>query len=300
MKNRLSSGDVFNKIYTIIEHIGKGSTSEVYKVSKKGTTDHFALKIMHDVVEISSSEIRFSMEARSLLSINHPNIIKVFDFIDTEDRKAIVLELLEGQDLKQLLRSNGPLEQPEALKIAIGIAEGLSGIHAMNIIHRDVKPQNVFIGYDSEVKLMDFGTIQASQTQELTAQGKSIGTIEYMSPEICRAKKATPKTDVYSLGIVIYYMLTGALPFNGADDISIAKKQVFEMPTPPIVANPEISLTINSLILKMLEKDADDRPTVDYVLQVLKKALNIPHFEKPTIPTTTKMKKKKLFGRKNA
>lgn len=202
---------------------------------------------------------RFRREARSAAALSHPNLANVFDYGEDSGRYFIVMELVEGRDLARVMREEGPLEPARARSIAEQIGLALGHAHAAGLIHRDVKPQNVIVTDDDRVKVTDFGVARATGESTLTATGTIMGTAQYLSPEQASGETPGPQSDVYSLGIVFYEIVTGAVPFTGDSPISVALRHVREEVPAPSSIDPGIPAEIDDLVARATAKQPDDR-----------------------------------------
>ena len=225
--------------YEILEKIGSGGMADVYKAMCHTLNRLVAIKVLKD--EFSSNESfvnRFKLEAQAAARLTHPNIVNVFDVVDEGDIHYIVMELIEGITLKSYIAKKGRLEAKETIGIAIQMAQGMSAAHQHNIIHRDIKPQNIIVSKDGKVKVADFGIARAasSNTQELRA----VGSVHYISPEQARGEAVDARSDIYSLGITMFEMVTGRLPFDGESTVSVAMAHLENPITPPKECNPNI------------------------------------------------------------
>jgi hypothetical protein len=200
---------------------------------------------------------RFQNEAKAASSLQHPNIVQVYDFGQTDGNYYIVMELVKGTDLRRYLRSRGVLDVDRAIIIAHGVALGLGAAHRRDIVHRDVKPQNVLVGRDGSIKLTFFGIASFSNeinAERLTTPGMTLGTVQYYAPEQAQGEMVTPAADVYALGIVMYEMLTGRTPFDGDTPVAVAMQHIHDTPVPPSQVNPTIPPALEEIILRCLEK----------------------------------------------
>ena len=219
-----------------------------------------ALKVLKQ--ELSSDPRfveRFRREARSAAALSHPNIANVFDYGEDDDRHYIVMELVEGRDLARLIREDGPLDAARAKVIVAQIALGLGHAHAGGYVHRDVKPHNVIVTSDDRVKVTDFGIARATGESTLTATGTILGTAQYVSPEQASGETPVPSSDVYSLGIVLFEMVTGAVPFTGDSPISVALRHVREEVPAPSSIEPSVPPDVDELVARATAKQPDQR-----------------------------------------
>jgi len=259
-KEELTTGSTFAGRYQIIEELGKGGMGRVYKVNDTDIKEKIALKILKP--EIASDERtieRFRNEIKLARKIAHKNVGRMFDLGKAEGTYFITMEFVPGQDLKALIRQTGKLTVETTLSIAKQVCEGLEEAHNHGVVHRDLKPSNIMIDKEGNVRIMDFGIARSLKAKGLTGSGVMIGTPEYMSPEQAEAKDVDQRTDIYSLGIVLYEMLTGQLPFEGDTPLSIAMKHKSESFTNPKTLNSQIPDDLNSVVLKCLEKSKTNR-----------------------------------------
>src|SRR3982075_1120019 len=231
-------GTVLGGRYRLDARIGRGGMSTVYKAFDTVLGRPVAIKLMHREITTDSDQLeRFRREARSVAQLNHPHIVTVIDAgeesaIDGEHPGApyIVLEYVAGETLKDLIRREGPLEITQAIAYAIEIARALGAAHERQIVHRDVKPQNVLIGDEGGAKITDFGIARTLTEEGLTMDGRVLGPTDYVSPEPALGQRVTGQSDLYSLGVVLFEMLTGDVPFHGESPVSVAMKHVREDP----------------------------------------------------------------------
>ncbi len=267
------------KRYEILDRIGIGGMASVYKARRRSDGRMVALKIPQDKFVSDNRFVkRFHREAEVLQKLKHPNIVRVFDHGAFGDTHYIAMEFLDGEELDRLIE-NRRLSIQAAIHIMRHVADALRHIHAQGIIHRDIKPGNIMIlrsAIDEKdevdpkgVRLMDFGIAAGKVLTRLTITGARIGTPVYMSPEQAKGQRIDHRSDIYSLGIVFYESLTGQAPFQGGYE-SVIHQQIYELPTPPKQLNPEIPAPINDLIMRMLAKEADKRPTLEEVIETLK------------------------------
>jgi eukaryotic-like serine/threonine-protein kinase len=257
----LSTGSTFAGRYQIIEELGKGGMGRVYKVFDTKIKEKIALKLIKPEVATDKETIeRFSNEIRLARKIGHRNVCRMFDLGEAEGAHFITMEYVPGEDLKRLIRTMGRLSPAQAISIARQVCEGLSEAHRQGIVHRDLKPQNIMVDEDGNARIMDFGIARSMKGKGITGEGVIIGTPEYMSPEQVDGKDVDRRTDIYSLGIILYEMLTGRAPFEGETPFSVGVKQKSEIPKDPAALNPQIPRDLSGLILCCLEKDREKRP----------------------------------------
>ena len=253
-------GKMLNNRYEILEKIGNGGMATVYRAKDHVLNRFDAIKFLKDEFTTDSEFIKkFKSEAQAAASLTHPNIVQIFDVCNEESLYYIVMELIQGKTLKEIIIEDGVLSWKWSVNIAIQIASALETAHKNNIIHRDIKPHNIIITEDGIAKVTDFGIAKAVSNSTITAFGTTIGSVHYFSPEHARGGYTDAKSDIYSLGIVMYEMLTGKVPFDADTPVSVALKQVQEEPVEPIKLNPNIPVSVNRIILKAMQKDPNHR-----------------------------------------
>jgi serine/threonine-protein kinase len=253
-------GKMLNNRYEILEKIGNGGMATVYKAKCHVLNRYVAIKILKDEFTTDSEFIKkFNTEAQSAASLAHPNIVQIYDVCNEDNLYYIVMELIQGKTLKEIITEDGILSWKWSVNIAIQIASALETAHKNNIIHRDIKPHNIIITEDGIAKVTDFGIAKAVSNSTITAFGTTIGSVHYFSPEHARGGYTDAKSDLYSLGIVMYEMLTGRVPFDADTPVSVALKQVQEEPVEPIKYNENIPISVNRIILKAMQKDPNLR-----------------------------------------
>ena len=265
--------------YEILEKIGSGGMATVYKAKCHVLNRYVAIKILRDEFTTDEEFVkRFEVEAQSAASITHPNIVSVYDVGVDGNLHYIVMELVKGKTLKDIIvEEKGPLPWKWSVNIAIQIASALETAHKNHIIHRDIKPHNIIITEDGVAKVTDFGIAKAVSNSTITAFGTTIGSVHYFSPEHARGGFTDEKSDIYSLGVVMYEMLTGRVPFDADTPVSVALKHMQEEPIAAIVANPNIPIAVNDIIMKSLKKDPNLRyQNATAMLIDLKRALKEP------------------------
>ena len=253
-------GRVLNSRYELLELIGTSGMADVYKARDGLLGRIVAVKILHP--QYAKDEVfidRFRQEAQAAANLNQPNIVNVYDWGIENDVYYIVMEYVEGRDLKGILLEGGPLLPERAAEIAISICLALEAAHSHGIVHRDIKPQNVIVTPDNQVKVMDFGIARTTGGSALTQTGTIMGTAQYISPEQAQGRLADPRSDLYSLGVVLYEMLTGKVPFDGENPVAIAYKHVREDPLPPSMTNPDVSPGLEAVVMKALAKNPENR-----------------------------------------
>ena len=248
--------------YEIIEKVGEGGMAYVFKARDNLLNRYVEVKILKD--EFSKDEVfvkRFRTEAQSAASLIHPNIVSVFDVGEDKGISYIVMELLESKTLKDYIEAKGPLSSEITLKIAAQIASALEAAHKAHIVHRDIKPQNIILNQNLVAKVTDFGIAKVANTTSatITSFGKTMGSVHYFSPEHAKGGYTDAKSDLYSLGVVMYEMATGKLPFDAESAVSVALKHIQEVPVEPINVNPNVSKALNDIIMKAMEKSTATR-----------------------------------------
>lgn len=255
-------GRILDGRYEIIEKVGEGGMACVYKARDNILNRYVAVKILKD--EFSKDEVfvkRFRAEAQSAASLIHPNIVSVFDVGEDKGISYIVMELLESKTLKDYIESKGPLSSEITLKIAAQIASALEAAHKAHVVHRDIKPQNIILNQNLVAKVADFGIAKVANTTSatITSFGKTMGSVHYFSPEHAKGGYTDAKSDLYSLGVVMYEMATGKLPFDAESAVSVALKHIQEMPVEPKEVNPNVSESLNEIIMRAMEKSTATR-----------------------------------------
>ncbi|GAP62051.1 serine/threonine protein kinase [Ardenticatena maritima] len=281
--------------YRIVELIGEGGMAQVYRGDDLRLGREVAIKILRPQYANERTFVeRFVQEARAMAGFSHPNIVNVFDVGRTGASPYIVMEYVDGIDLRRKLQQEGRLSIGEALEIARQVAEGVGAAHRKGIVHRDIKPGNILIASDGRVKVADFGIARAmADAQHLTEPGVVWGTTAYLSPEQIRGETATPASDVYAIGVLLYEMLTGQTPFQGEDRVAVALKHLNEPPPPLHELNPRVPPGLERLVLRMLSKDPAQRPAdANEVARLLRAYQNMgneatavtPRIQTPTTP----------------
>ena len=273
-------GRLLGNRYEIIEKIGSGGMATVYKAKCHVLNRYVAIKILRDEFTTDDEFIkRFEVEAQSAASITHPNIVSVYDVGADGNLYYIVMELIKGKTLKEIIvEEKGPLPWKWSVNIAGQIASALETAHKNHIIHRDIKPHNIIITEDGVAKVTDFGIAKAVSNSTITAFGTTIGSVHYFSPEHARGGYTDEKSDLYSLGVVMYEMLTGKVPFDADTPVSVALKHMQEEAVPPIEVNPNVPVAVNDIIMKALRKDTNLRyQNATAMLMDLRRALKEPN-----------------------
>lgn len=246
--------------YELLARVGGGGMAIVYKAMDQLLGRYVAIKVLRQQFMHDEDFIRrFRREAQSAASLSHPNVVSIYDVGQEEDIHYIVMEYVEGHNLNEIIKDRAPLQVDEAIRYASQICDALDHAHHNGIIHRDIKPHNILIGKNGRVKVTDFGIARAAKATDITQTGSVIGSVHYFSPEHAKGITQGEKSDLYSLGIVLYQMLTNQLPFLGESPISVALKHLQEPVTEPRKANPLIPQSVENIILKSLRKNPSER-----------------------------------------
>ncbi|MGD8540282.1 MAG: protein kinase, partial [Candidatus Aminicenantes bacterium] len=259
-REELTTGSTFAGRYQIIEELGKGGMGRVYKAQDTELKEKVALKLIKPEISSDKKTVeRFQNELKFARKIVHKNVGRMYDLGKEEGSYYITMEYVDGQDLKGMIRQSKQLTIGTAISIAKQVSEGLSEAHKLGVIHRDLKPSNVMIDRDGNARIMDFGIARSVEGKGITGAGVMIGTPEYMPPEQAEAKEVDQRSDIYSLGVILYEMVTGRVPFEGDTALSIAMKHKGEEPKDPREFNSQISEDLTRVILRCLQKDMDKR-----------------------------------------
>ncbi|MDF2668145.1 MAG: serine/threonine protein kinase [Paenibacillus sp.] len=253
-------GHVLGGRYEIIERIGGGGMALVYKGHDILLNRKVAVKVLRQQYVHDEEFIRrFRREAQAAASLSHPNVVSIYDVGQEDEIHYIVMEYVEGKTLNDLIIEKAPMQVEEAIRIASQICDALEHAHHNQIIHRDIKPHNILMGKNGRVKVTDFGIARAADSSQLTQTGSVVGSVHYFSPEHAKGTSTGAKSDIYSLGIVLYQMLTAKLPFSGESPISVALKHLQENVEDPRKVNPLIPQSVENMILKSMRKNQDER-----------------------------------------
>jgi serine/threonine-protein kinase len=253
-------GTTLSGRYRLEARIGAGGMSTVYRALDETLQRQVAIKLLNREVASDSDQLeRFRREARAVAQLSHPHVVGVIDAGEDESRPYIVFEYVEGETLKERIRRVGRLPIAEAVAYAIEIARALGAAHARHIVHRDVKPQNVLIDEEGSAKVTDFGIARTLDEEGLTADGRVLGTTDYVSPEQALGQPVTGQSDLYSLGVVLYEMLTGEVPFKGENQVAVAMKHVREILPDVQTKRPEVSAALAAVVDTATAKRQEDR-----------------------------------------
>jgi tetratricopeptide (TPR) repeat protein/predicted Ser/Thr protein kinase len=259
-KKELTRGTTFADRYEIIEELGRGGMGRVYRVDDRELDQEVALKLIKPEIASDKRIIeRFRNELKTARTIRHKNVCGMFDLGEAKGAYFITMEYIRGEDLKNLIRKMGQLSTGQAVTIANQVCDGLSEAHRLGVVHRDLKPQNIMIDTTGNARIMDFGIARSLEGKGITGAGMMIGTPEYMSPEQVEGKDVDERSDIYSMGIILYEMVTGRVPFEGDTPFTVGIKQKSEAPQNPKDINAQISDDLNAVILKCLEKEKEKR-----------------------------------------
>jgi eukaryotic-like serine/threonine-protein kinase len=252
-------GELIAGRYELEELVGSGGMSNVFRAHDRLLERTVALKILHEQYTRDEDYVeRFRREARAVAQLTHPNIVTVIDRGEQDGRQFIVFEYVDGENLKEL-SARGPLDAREAIGLALQVAHALSFAHDRGLVHRDVKPQNVLLNEDGQAKVTDFGIARSLDVHGVTQTGTVLGTSDYIAPEQARGQKVDPKTDIYSLGVVLYELLTGEVPFSGDNFVAVAMRHVSEPPPSVLEHRPDCPVRVDLAIQRAMAKVPADR-----------------------------------------
>ncbi len=252
-------GTLFDGRYQVVRKLGAGGMANVYLAEDQELGRRVAIKILNDRHANDDQFVeRFRREAKNAAALSHPNIVSIYDRGEAEGTYYIAMEFLDGRSLKELIVSRGPAPISVSVEYARQILQALRFAHRHGIVHRDIKPHNVLVDAEGRVKVTDFGIARAG-TSQMTEAGSIVGTAQYLSPEQARGTNVDQRSDVYSLGIVLYELLTGTVPFNGDTPVEIAMKHLSTVPEPPSTKRPEIPRDLDLIVMRALAKDPADR-----------------------------------------
>lgn len=259
--------------YELIERIGDGGMASVYRAHDQLLDRYVAVKILHPQFANDEEFItRFKKEAQAAAKLSHANIVNIYDVGEWQEKHFIVMEYVEGETLKSKIQRDGKLSIHDTLNISEQISEALEHAHTHNLIHCDIKPHNILLKANGQVKVADFGIARAATSSTMTYGGNVVGSVHYISPEQAQGNAITPKSDIYSLGVVIYEMLTGQVPFKGESAVSIALKHLQEKPIPIHDLRPDVPPVVEAIVLKAMDKDPQKRFTSRQIIEDIHKA----------------------------
>lgn len=251
---------VFGDRYEIIERIGSGGMAIVYKAKDRLLNRIVTIKVLREQFAADEDFVRrFRREAQSAASLSHTNIVSIYDVGKEGETEYIVMEYVEGQNLKEIIRNYAPLSTEQALNLGIQIAEAIRHAHEHHIIHQDIKPHNILVTGDGRAKVTDFGIARAVSSATMTHSGDIVGSVHYLSPEQAKGIQTNEQSDIYSLGIILYELLTGKVPYDGETPIAIALKHLQEEAVPPSKLNPRVNPALESLVLRTIAKAPEQR-----------------------------------------
>lgn len=264
---------VLDQRYELQEQIGGGGMADVYKANDLLLNRPVAVKILHDQFKSDTEFIdKFNREAQAAARLSHPNIVNIYDVGVMDGAHYIVMEYVPGRTLKDKIKQEGHLSVNEALTVAKGIASALSHAHANNLVHCDIKPHNILMMPDGSAKVADFGIARAVTESTMTYTGNVVGSVHYFSPEQAKGTMITPKSDVYALGVVLYEMLTGTLPFTGETPVSVAMKHLQEEPVPVRQLDSSIPPVVEAIVARAMSKDPAMRPDASEIVKDIQQA----------------------------
>ena len=299
-------GNVLDQRYRLDSLIGSGGMAVVYRATDlKINNQVVAIKMLKDDTACDEVVVkRFINECKAETMLKHNNIVSVHEVSVKGDLKYMVMEYVEGMTLKKYLEErNSPLELHEVLGYTVKVLRALHEAHEKNIIHRDIKPQNVMVLGDGKIKVMDFGIAKLPNTETVTVTDKAVGTVYYMSPEQASGEELDPRSDIYSLGAMMYELATGEMPFVGDSPVSILMKHIKEPVVPPRIVNPKIPVGLEQIIMCAMSKKPQDRfESVDEMILYVKQLQDDPTIKFETLPSNTawqnfKAKLKRMFSK---
>ncbi|HWC27453.1 MAG TPA: Stk1 family PASTA domain-containing Ser/Thr kinase, partial [Solirubrobacteraceae bacterium] len=257
--NSIEIDGVVDERYQVVAHLGTGGMAEVYCATDLQLGRKVALKVLHDRFAADEEFVeRFKREASSAAGLQHQHLVAVYDRGEWNDTSYIAMEYVAGRTLKQIVSEDGPLPPAQAVELTVQILRAARFAHRRGVIHRDFKPQNVIVDDEGRAKVTDFGIARAGAS-DMTQTGSIMGTAQYLSPEQAQGHAVTARSDLYSIGIILYELLTGRLPFEAETAVTIALKQVTEAPVPPAQLNPAVTPELEAVVLRALAKDPNDR-----------------------------------------
>lgn len=254
------SGKILGNRYILLEKVGEGGMALVYKARCQLLNRYVAIKILRPEFTADEEFVKkFKRESMASASLSHPNIVGIYDVGEEDDIYYIVMEYIHGRTLKEYIREKGKLEPGEAISISKQISYALEHAHKNGVVHRDIKPQNIMITDDGIIKVADFGIARASSTVTMTNTGRVMGSVHYFSPEQARGGYSDQRTDIYSLGVVMYEMIAGRLPYDAESPITVALKHIQETVIEPIEVDPNIPKALNDIVMRAMQKDMSKR-----------------------------------------
>lgn len=271
-------GQVLGNRYELLEKVGGGGMAVVYKAKCKLLNRFVAVKVLKPEFNNDEEFVkRFIIEAQAAASLSHPNIVSIYDVGHEDNSHYIVMEYIDGTTLKEYVAQKGVLTWKEAVNIAIQVCSALENAHRNHIVHRDIKPHNILLTRDGVAKVTDFGIARAATSSTITMVGSTIGSVHYFSPEQARGGFTDEKSDIYALGVTLYEMVTGKVPFDGDTPVAVALKHLQVDATPPAVSNPDVPRGVNDIIMKAIEKEQNERyQTASDMLENLYRVLKEP------------------------
>ena len=271
-------GKILGGRYEILEKIGSGGMAMVYRAKCLLLNRIVAVKMLREDLDSNEEFLRrFNVEAQSAASLTNQHIVSIYDVGKDENLNYIVMEYVQGETLKEYIKKNGALQWRQSVKFAMGIADALSEAHKKHIVHRDIKPHNVIVTDSDDVKVTDFGIARVSSGATISVDGDVLGSVHYLSPEQARGGYVDERSDIYSLGVVMYEMLTGKVPFDGDTPVAIAMKQIEQAPVPPCEIVSDVPENVSAIVLKAMCKETSGRyATVTELYEDLSKVLSDP------------------------
>ena len=256
----LELGTMLSGRYEVLKRVGSGGMADVYMAKDHKLNRNVAVKVLKsEYVEDEKFLKKFETEAQAVARLSHPNIVNIYDVGIEDGINYIVMELAEGITLKEYIRKKGYLSPKETVEISTQIASAISHAHKNHIIHRDIKPQNILVSDTGIIKVTDFGIAKATSSNTVTSTATAMGSVHYISPEQAKGRFCDEKSDIYSLGITMYEMVTGKVPFDGDTTVAIAIKHLQEEIVPPSIYTPELPHSLEQIILKCTQKSVDRR-----------------------------------------
>ncbi|MBD3315619.1 MAG: protein kinase [Chitinivibrionales bacterium] len=282
--------------FEILDRLGQGGMGDIYRARQRPLNRVVALKVLSPhLCHNDEFSRRFESEAKAISLLDHQNIVSMYDYGEENGLKYFAMQFIEGEDLGKRLCGRKPLSLPTIVDYAKQICRGLRYAHQHNVIHRDIKPQNILIDRAHVCRISDFGIAKIFRQSNITMTGMAVGTPEYMSPEQAEGKELDARTDIYSLGVVIYEMLTRTPPFTGKNPVAIAYKQVHELPTPPSALRRDVPKRLELIILKALKKNRGERYT--WIEEMLHDLDTVDIDEKVDRPTASFAKHKRTASK---